>query len=155
MGLQTPPVALMWRSLLITPQLILEIVSRRTQSLILWRRFPMSLTKWEESLKVANSSGCSYNNGDSEKLKTQLKTLEERWNNTAAADNMKRWLMICTKQNLFNGIPNIFDFAQSCFLKAPLETPAKTLGIVINQHACLQRCSLSPASLSSDVHKYR
>ena len=36
-------------------------------------------------------------------------------------------------------------------MKAPLEAPAETLGSVINQHGRKQRCSLAPASLSSEV----
>ena len=72
-------------------------------------------------------------------------------NNTAAADNMKRWLMICTKQNLCNGIPDILHFALSCFVNTPLETPAETFGSVINQHGRKQRCFLSSSSLSSEI----
>ena len=42
-------------------------------------------------------------------------------------------------------------FALSCFVKAPLEAPAETIGSLINQHGRKQRCSLSPSSLSNEV----
>ena len=100
-------------------------------------------------LKIANSSGRHY--GQFENLKKQLAELEKRYKNTDAIDEMARWLMIFTKKNLFNKIPDILHFALCCFMKSPLEATAETLGSVINQHGSKQRQSLKPASLSNEV----
>ena len=64
---------------------------------------------------------------------------------------MTKWLMICTKQNLCKDIPDIIHFALCCFVKSPLEAPAEVIGSIINQHGRKERCSLSPAYLSSEV----
>ncbi len=59
--------------------------------------------------------------------------------------------MFHCKQSLYKDIPDIIHFALCCFVKVPLEAPAKTIGSLINQHGRKDRCSLSPASLSSEV----
>ena len=73
--------------------------------------------------------------------------------------------MIFTKRNLYGGIADILHFALCCFTKVPLlskiifylknylllEAPAETIGSLINQHGRKDRCSLSSASLSSEV----
>ena len=100
-------------------------------------------------LDIANTSGRNY--GSLETLTCQLTILEKGWNNTVAINEMAKWLMICTHKNIYENIPDIFHFALCCFVKVPLETPAKTIGSVINQHGRKQRCSLSLASLSSEV----
>ena len=102
-----------------------------------------------ELWKIAQSSGRSY--GSLDELQTQLNTLKHRFIETRARDEMTKWLMICTKPNLYKGIPDILHLALCCFTKAPLEAPAETIGSLINQHGTKQRCSLTPSSLSNEV----
>ena len=59
--------------------------------------------------------------------------------------------MICTKSSLYEGLADILHLALCCFVKAPLEAPAESIGSVIAQHGRKQRCSLKPSSLSSEV----
>ena len=75
--------------------------------------------------------------------------------NTQARDEMSKWLMICTKPNLYVGIPDILHLALCCFTKVPLEAPAETIGSLINQYGTKQRCSLTSSSLSNEVQVSR
>ena len=100
-------------------------------------------------LEIASASGRQY--GSVEVLTEQLRVLEKRYKDTEATDLMSKWLMIFTKRNLYGGIADILHFALCCFTKVPLEAPAETIGSLINQHGRKDRCSLSSASLSSEV----
>lgn len=103
-----------------------------------------------ELLEIAVSSGKEY--GSLDNLSSQLEVLKQRYTDQLLAkDEMSKWLMICTKQQLYKDIPDILHFALCCFVKVPLEAPAETIGSLINQHGRKDRCSLSPASLSSEV----
>ena len=113
-------------------------------------------TALSDLLGIASKSNRTY--GDVKVLQEQLALLEQRWNDQTPekADSdinhiMSRWLLIFKKQNLYKDIAEILHFALCCFVKVPLETPAETIGSVINQHGRKQRCALSPGSLSSEV----
>ena len=106
-------------------------------------------TALTELLDIAKSSGRNYGNIDD--LISQQKVLKNRYNGTNAKDEMSKWLMLCTKPRLYKDIPDILHLALSCFVKAPIETPAESVGSLINQHGRKQRCGLSATSLSSEV----
>ena len=91
---------------------------------------------------IAKLSG--RDNGSLEELQCQLVILAEQYQNTSAKDEVTKWLMICTKPNLYKNIHDILHFALCCFVKVPLEAPAESIGSIINQHGRKQRCSLSP-----------
>ena len=70
--------------------------------------------KWEETtlpklLDLANSSGREY--GNKHELLEQFIILKDRFANVRAKDDLSKWLMICTKKNLYDGIPDILHFA--------------------------------------------
>ena len=109
---------------------------------------------WDESslddlVDIANGSGRYY--GDKTELKSQFTVLKERYNETRAKDEMSKWLMMFTKENLYKDIPLILHFALCCFSKPPLEATAETIGSVIKQHGRQQRYSLLPSSLSNEI----
>ena len=99
--------------------------------------------------QMASQSGKDY--GTFPALTKQLKTLSIRYKDIKVNDEMKKWLMICTQPNLYKDINEIIHFALCCFVKAPLEAPAETIGSLINQHGRKQRCSLLSSSLSNEV----
>ena len=100
---------------------------------------------------IANSSGRDY--GSIEKLTEQYRILKERYHDQLddKYTAMKRWIMICQKENLYKGVEDILHLALCSFVKSPLEATAESIGSVINDHGRKSRCSLSPASLSSEV----
>ena len=65
--------------------------------------------------------------GPLKKMLTQLYVLKQRFKEPPAKDEMAKWLMICTKPNLYEGIPDILHFSLCCFTKALLEAPAETM----------------------------
>ena len=66
-------------------------------------------------------------------------------------EEIKKWLCIFNENRHFSGIENILHFCLCCFVKAPLEATAETIGSLINQHGRKGRYSLLPASLSNEV----
>ena len=100
-------------------------------------------------LRIAESPGRNY--GSLDKLLTQVDVLKKRFQETPAKDEMVKWLMICTKPNQYEGIPDNLHFALCCFTKASLEAPAETIGSLINQHGSKQMCSLTISSLRNEV----
>ena len=102
-----------------------------------------------ELWQTASESGRDY--GSLDDIKKQFAILKDRYDGTLVKDEVGRWLCICTKPNLYKDIPDILHLALCCFVKSPLKAPAETIGSLINQHGRKQRCSLSPASLSSEV----
>ena len=133
--------------------LVAEIESRVTDNsvvLLMQKTFENFDTgSLKDLLTIAASSGRDY--GSYESLANQLSTLETRYKDTRAINVMSKWLMIFTKENLYQGIEDILHLALCCFVKAPLEAPAESVGSIINQHGRVQRCSLSNASLSAEV----
>jgi hypothetical protein len=59
--------------------------------------------------------------------------------------------MMCTRQNLYEGLSDILHLALCSFVKSPLEATVETIGSVINQHGRKGRCSLRSDSLSTEV----
>lgn len=100
-------------------------------------------------IELANNSGRKY--GDRETLLSQYDVLEERFRNTSAATNIKKWMMFFTKKHLYSEIPDILHLAICSFLKIPLEATAETIGSIINNHGSRNRSSLLPKSLSNEV----
>ena len=96
-----------------------------------------------------NLSGRHY--GELDTLLEQYRMLQKRFEDTLPKDEITKWLMMCTKSNLYKGISDILHLALCCFVKAPLEATAETIGSVINQHGNKGRCSLLPSSLSNEV----
>ena len=117
--------------------LVVEIESRVTDNsvvLLMQKTFENFDTgSLKDLLTIAASSGRDYGK------------------DTMAINVMSKWLMIFTKENLYQGIEDILHLALCCFVKAPLEAPAESVGSIINQHGRVQRCSLSNASLSAEV----
>ena len=66
-------------------------------------------------------------------------------------DEINKWLCIFNESKHFSGIEDILHFSLSCFVKAPLEATAETIGSLINRHGRKGRYSLLPASLSNEV----
>ena len=103
-------------------------------------------------LLMANSSGRDYGSfeilGDEyDKLKERFLSLEVP-NTLSQAD---KWLLLCKRRYLYEGVEGILNFALCCFVKSPLEATAESIGSVINQHARQQRYSLLPSSIGNEV----
>ena len=61
------------------------------------------------------------------------------------------WLTVCTTKDLFDGISGILHLALCCFVKAPLEATAESVGSVIGRYGSRDRWSLLPANLSAEI----
>ena len=80
-----------------------------------------------ELLKIASTSGRNY--GSFDILKNKLKILSDRFRSLPGNDEMAKWLRVCTKEELYKYIVDILHFALCCFVKAPLEAPAESVGM--------------------------
>ena len=124
-------------------------------------------TALDNLVSIANSSGRHY--GSSETLLCQFKELKKRFSSLPAKpknievevkmsykealeEEIHKWLCIYHESKHFSGIEEILHFSLCCFVKAPLEATAETIGSLINQHGRKGRYSLLPTSLSNEVH---
>ena len=80
-----------------------------------------------ELLKIASTSGRNY--GSFDILKNEHKILSDRFRSLPGNDEMAKWLRVCTKEELYKDIGDILHFALCCFVKAPLEAAAESVGM--------------------------
>ena len=86
-----------------------------------------------------------------DKFIEQFLVLEDGFGATSGKTDAEKWLMMCTKQNLNRGLPEILHLALCSIVKSPLEATVKTIGSVMNWHGKKGRCSLRADSLSREV----
>ena len=85
----------------------------------------------EKIHSCSESSGRKY--GNKMDLLDQYRVLKQRFSNFNKSDSeMKKWLNIFQNQNNFTGTSDILHLALCCFVKAPLEVTAETVGSLIN-----------------------
>ncbi|CAL4095345.1 unnamed protein product, partial [Meganyctiphanes norvegica] len=103
-------------------------------------------------LAIATKSGRCY--GDPTELSNQHEELKKRFIEQNFPNQMKesdKWLRVCKRKNIYAGCEKIIHFALCCFVKAPLEATAESVGSVINQHGRKDRYSLLARSLADEV----